>query len=310
MSTNNDHYKTLGIPEDANEEEIKKAYRKKAREYHPDNYDSADPKKEEAEKEIRNITEAYAILSNSTKRRKYDLTRTKTPTATKKTASKPKQSYNPKTNSRDSILKEHLDRMFNPFGFANKTVNSFYKGHAEEDYSEIIQIDKKLQETLDSLSNLEAERLHIFHLQLNLQEEYFQKKKDFEDKLKSTPDYYNAQNYILKISKKLDSKITKLFISATEKANYEKYKQYLNEIEQAIVSKKNELDKEEETKKEENQEKEKKIDNEINNVKQKVNSLRKKYQEHPQYPSYANYKIRLEASKQGEKDSNRSKKVN
>lgn len=306
MSTNNDYYKTLGISEDATEEEIKKAYKEKARKYHPDNYDSADPKKEEAEKKIRDVTEAYAVLSNSAKRRKYDLTRTSSTTTT---TGNSKQSHNPKPNNRDSIFKEHLDRMFNPFGFSNKTVNPFYKDHAEEDYSEIMQIDKKLQETLDSLSNLEAERLQVIHSQLNLQEEYLQKKKAYENRLKSTPDYYNAQNYILKISKKLDSKITKLFISAAEKAHYEKYKQFLNEIEQAIVFKKNELDKEEKTKKEEYQKKEKKVQHEIDNTKQKVNSLRKKYKEHPQYFSYVNYKETKKTSRQREPDSKGSKKV-
>lgn len=292
MNTNNDYYKILGVLETASEEEIKKAYRKKAKMYHPDSANQLEEK--EKKNGIRKINEAYNVLSNKEERKKYDLTRMSSTT---------------KPNSRDSIFKEHLDRMFNPFGFSNKTGNFFYKGYTEEDYSEIMQIDKELQETLDALSNLEAERLHIFHLRLNLQKEYFQRKKEFEDKLKNTPDYHNAQNYILKISQKLSGKITKLFISTAEKENYEKYKQYLNEIEQAIVSKKTNIDKEEEREEEEYRKEENKINDKIDNVQKKVNSLRKKYQEHPQYSSYANYKLTLETSKQGEQNSNGTKKV-
>ncbi len=60
-----DYYKTLGVSEDATSEEIKKTYRKLAFQYHPDK----NPGNEEMMKEI---NEAYAVLSDPGKRREYD----------------------------------------------------------------------------------------------------------------------------------------------------------------------------------------------------------------------------------------------
>src|SRR5215813_8231766 len=63
-----DLYKTLGVPEGADEAAIKKAYRKLAKEYHPD-VTGNDKKKTERFKEI---NEAYAVLGDSKKRAEYD----------------------------------------------------------------------------------------------------------------------------------------------------------------------------------------------------------------------------------------------
>lgn len=66
-----DPYKTLGVGKNASEEEIKKAYRKLAKKYHPD----ANPGDKVAEKNFKEISEAYAILSDKAKRKEYDKTR-------------------------------------------------------------------------------------------------------------------------------------------------------------------------------------------------------------------------------------------
>ncbi len=62
-----DYYQTLGVAKDANEAEIKKAYRKKAMEFHPDR-NKDNPKAEEKFKEL---SEAYAVLSDPKKRGEY-----------------------------------------------------------------------------------------------------------------------------------------------------------------------------------------------------------------------------------------------
>ena len=62
-----DYYKTLGVSKNASAEEIKKAYRKLARQHHPDVN-----KKPEAEKRFKEINEANEVLSDPEKRRRYD----------------------------------------------------------------------------------------------------------------------------------------------------------------------------------------------------------------------------------------------
>ena len=63
-----DPYSVLGIPRNASDEEIKKAYRSLSRKYHPD----ANPGDRECEKRFQAINEAYSILSSPEKRKKYD----------------------------------------------------------------------------------------------------------------------------------------------------------------------------------------------------------------------------------------------
>lgn len=63
-----DYYKILGIPKTANEKDIKTAYRKLARKYHPD----LNPNNKEAEKRFKEINEANEVVSDPEKRKKYD----------------------------------------------------------------------------------------------------------------------------------------------------------------------------------------------------------------------------------------------
>lgn len=63
-----DYYKILGVDKSADEKEIKKAYRKLAREYHPD----VNPGNKEAEARFKEANEAYEVLGDADKRQKYD----------------------------------------------------------------------------------------------------------------------------------------------------------------------------------------------------------------------------------------------
>ncbi|QJW91768.1 J domain-containing protein [Spirosoma taeanense] len=63
-----DYYSVLGLPKDASEEDIKKAYRKLARKHHPD----LNPNDAEAHKRFQQINEANEVLSDPEKRKKYD----------------------------------------------------------------------------------------------------------------------------------------------------------------------------------------------------------------------------------------------
>jgi len=63
-----DYYKVLGVEKKASEADIKKAYRKMARKYHPD----LNPNDKEAERKFKELNEANEVLSNAENRKKYD----------------------------------------------------------------------------------------------------------------------------------------------------------------------------------------------------------------------------------------------
>jgi molecular chaperone DnaJ len=68
MSAKRDYYEILGVPKTSSADEIKKAYRKVAIQFHPDK----NPDNKEAEEKFKEAAEAYEILSNADKRAQYD----------------------------------------------------------------------------------------------------------------------------------------------------------------------------------------------------------------------------------------------
>ncbi|MGM0419498.1 MAG: molecular chaperone DnaJ [Bacillota bacterium] len=68
MASQKDYYDILGVDKDASQDEIKKAYRKKAKKYHPDR----NPDDPDASEKFKEISEAYGILSDEDKRARYD----------------------------------------------------------------------------------------------------------------------------------------------------------------------------------------------------------------------------------------------
>jgi len=67
---NKNYYNILGVGKDASQEEIKRAYKKLAKEHHPDMVDESD--KAQAEKRFKEINEAYQVLSDPQKRKMFD----------------------------------------------------------------------------------------------------------------------------------------------------------------------------------------------------------------------------------------------
>ena len=69
MAEKRDYYEVLEVSRDATDEEIKKAYKRLAKKYHPD----VNPGNEEAESKFKEINEAYSVLSDKNARQKYDM---------------------------------------------------------------------------------------------------------------------------------------------------------------------------------------------------------------------------------------------
>lgn len=106
------HYDVLGVPPEASEDEIRRAYRQLVRTYHPDRHAGEAPEvRRWAEERMRDLTAAWTELSDPYRRRQYDLTLRRQ--AAQAAATEPATSWQPYDLS-DDIIDERLDDSHRP----------------------------------------------------------------------------------------------------------------------------------------------------------------------------------------------------
>lgn len=122
------YYKTLDLPNDATPDEIKAAYRKLARKYHPD----LNPNDKDANKKFQDLNEANEVLSDPEKRKKYDQHRPDSQNSTQaKNPKKPKAKNSSKVRGETYKTYYDLDygnvkvkiRMTDSFVFTSVTID-------------------------------------------------------------------------------------------------------------------------------------------------------------------------------------------
>lgn len=136
-----DYYHILGVNKTASEDDIKKAYRKLARKYHPD----LNPNDESAKKKFQEINEANEVLSDKEKRKKYDKYGKdwKHADEFEKAGARPNQQHRQQSSSHnfnDEGFSDFFESLFGQqgFGSSKKTYTNQFKG---QDYSSTLQLN-------------------------------------------------------------------------------------------------------------------------------------------------------------------------
>ena len=134
-----DYYKILGVSKTATDSDIKKAYRKLARKYHPD----LNPNNKEAEKKFKEINEANEVLSNTENKKKYDAYGEHWQNAEAYEQAKQQQEYQRRAQSTSGNYSEQdfSDVFGSMFGDSSSRKRSVkYRGH---DFNAEMQLDIK-----------------------------------------------------------------------------------------------------------------------------------------------------------------------
>lgn len=133
-----DYYKTLGIKKSSSQDEIKKAYRKLARKYHPD----LNPNDKKAEQKFKEINEANEVLGNLEHRKKYDKYGKDWKHADEIEKAKKQQSGRTRQSSSraDFSDSEYSDFFESMFGGGSRRQNVQYRG---QDYNAELHLDLK-----------------------------------------------------------------------------------------------------------------------------------------------------------------------
>jgi len=142
-----DYYKILGLNKDATEADIKKAYRKLARKYHPD----LNPNNKEAEARFKEINEANEVLSNAENRKKYDQhgAEWKNAEAYEKARQANQSQQNPfggnarQSSSGDFSESDYSDFFASMFGGGNPRTESRNVKFRGQDYNAVLKLGLK-----------------------------------------------------------------------------------------------------------------------------------------------------------------------
>ena len=157
-----DYYKALGVSKTATEEEIKKAYRKLAKQYHPDK----NPNNKAAEAKFKEISEAYEVLGDPAKRKHYDSLGNDWQQTFKRYSSNPRDFTNTPPNydqPEGGGFSDFFKTIFNMFGGGatpEQNLNTRTKG---KDYETEMQI------SLEEAYNGSTRILTVFNESLRLQ---------------------------------------------------------------------------------------------------------------------------------------------
>lgn len=231
-----DHYKVLGVAENADEDTIKKAYKKIAIENHPDN----NPNNPEAEKKMQEASEAYAVLSDQVKRKAYDETR------------KSKVSGQNANSAVNDFVNQVVDDFVNSFQtyFYGKPSSSQNRSEqkVEEpekiDFSEIKEIDCQIMECEEVMKNLKLEEKQIEN-KIEVEKENIHNIVEEVRKSKTSDEgYIKALDYIEKIKKRDSSRILSLTITEKQNNIYEKCVDLVRLVEKQLKELKENLEKE------------------------------------------------------------------
>lgn len=138
-----DYYSILGVESDASQAEIKKAYRRLARQYHPDR----NPGNEAAEEKFKGINEAYEVLGNEEKRQDYD--------AIRRRQSSPFRSWSQRTGEQATGFEDIFDGIFNRYRSQQRTSQTTTQTRRQPQDLDIEQpVDVTLREAYTGTSRL------------------------------------------------------------------------------------------------------------------------------------------------------------
>lgn len=272
-----DHYKVLGVAENADKDTIKKAYRNIVKKNHPDNNPSP-----EAKKKMQEAGVAYAVLSDQVKRKAYDETR------------KPK--INGQTNSAvNDFVNQVVDDFVNSFQtyFYGKSSSSPNRSEQkveeseEIDFSEIKEIDHQIMECKEVMKNLKLEEKQIEN-KIEVEKENIHNIVEEVRKSKTSDEgYVKALEYIEKIKKRDSNRILSLTITEKQNNIYEKCVDLVRLVEKQLKELKENLEKERiEPLQKQKEEKEK----EYWNIHRKKSSLERKYYDYSLWRKYEDFK--------------------